>query len=74
MGLSSIQLDDLNRGFSFKSNKNLNMGMGLNEISALDAVNNLSEDDLRTVIKILGEEKEAFKIAKNIINIEVKKK
>ena len=37
----------LDRGFSFKSNKNLNMAMGLNEISALDAVNNLSEDDLR---------------------------
>ena len=67
LGLSSIQLDDLDRGFSFKSNKKLNMTMGLNEISALDAVNNLSEIDLRAVIKILGEEKEAFKIAKNIV-------
>ena len=67
LGLSSIQLDDLNRGFSFKSKKKLNMGMGLNEFSALEAVNNLSEVDLRTVIKILGEEKEAFKIAKNIV-------
>ena len=74
LGLSSIQLDDLNRGFSFKSNKNLNMGMGLNEISALDAVNNLSEDDLRTVIKILGEEKEAYKIAKNLIKYRSEKK
>ena len=36
LGLSSIQLDDLDRGFSFKSKKNLNMMMGLNEISALD--------------------------------------
>ena len=50
----------LDRGFSFKSNKDLNMGMGLNKISALDAVNNLSEVDLKSVIKILGEEKEAF--------------
>ena len=74
LGLSSIQLDDLNRGFSFKSNKNLNMSMGLNEISALDAVNNLSEDDLRTVIKILGEEKEAYKIAKNIVKYRSEKK
>ena len=47
LGLSSIQLDDLRRGFSFKSNKELNMSMGLNEISALDAVNNLSEIDLK---------------------------
>ena len=67
LGLSSIQLDDLERGFSFKSNKKLNMTMGLNEISALDAINNLSEKDLKLVIKILGDEKEASKIAKNIV-------
>ena len=74
LGLSSIQLDDLNRGFSFKSNKDLNMGMGLNKILALDVVNKLSEVDLRTVIKILGEEKEAFKIAKNIVKYRSEKK
>ena len=68
LGLSSIQLDDFDRGFSFKSNKKLNMTMGLNEISALDAINNLSEKDLKLVIKILGDEKEASKIAKNIVN------
>ena len=67
LGLSSIQLNDLNRGFSFKSEKKLNMKMGLNEISALDAINNLSELDLKLVIKILGEESEATKIAKNIV-------
>tara|TARA_B100000902_G_scaffold275508_1_gene261278 strand:- start:8 stop:604 length:597 start_codon:yes stop_codon:yes gene_type:complete len=68
LGLSSIQLDDLSRGFSFKSNKKLNMTMGLNEITALDAINNLSEADLKLVIRILGDEKEAAKIAKNIVN------
>ena len=67
LGLSSIQLDDLERGFSFKSNKRLNMTMGLNEISALDAINNLEEIDLKLVIKILGDEKEASRIAKNIV-------
>ena len=74
LGLSSIQLDDFNRGFSFKSNKKLNMTMGLNEISALDAINNLSETDLKLVIKILGDEKEASKIAKNIVNYRITKK
>ena len=67
LGLSSIQLNDLERGFSFKSINKLNMKMGLNEISALDAVNNLSEIDLKLIIKILGDEKEAYKIAKNIV-------
>ena len=67
LGLSSIQLDDLERGFSFKSNKKLDMTMGLNKISALEVVNNLSEEDLRLIIKILGDEKEASKIAKNIV-------
>ena len=74
LGLSSIQLNDLERGFSFKSNKKLNMTMGLNEISALDVINNLSETDLKSVIKILGEESEASKIAKNIVNHRRKKK
>ena len=50
------------------------MGRGLNKISALDAVNNLSEFDLKTIIKILGEEKEAFKIAKNIVKYRSEKK
>ena len=67
LGLSSIQLDDLDRGFSFKSNKSLDMCMGLNNISALEAVNNLSEIDLKLIIKILGDEKEASNIAKNIV-------
>ena len=67
LGLSSIQLNDLDRGFSFKSKKKLNMMMGLNEISALDVINNLSELDLKLVIKNLGDEKEASKIAKNIV-------
>jgi len=48
--------------------------MGLNEISALDAINNLSESDLKQVIKILGDEKEASKIAKNIVNYRNTKK
>ena len=67
LGLSSIQLDDFERGFSFNSKKKLDMTMGLNGVSALDAINNLSEEDLKLVIKILGDEKEATRIAKNIV-------
>ena len=42
LGLSSIQLNDLERGFSFKSSKDLDMSMGLSQISAKDVINNLS--------------------------------
>ena len=67
LGLSSIQLNDLERGFSFKSDKNLDMSMGQNAISAQDVINNLSELELKLIIKIFGEEKEAASIAKNIV-------
>ena len=55
LGLSYIQLNDLERGFSFKSNENLDMSMGLNQISAKEVINKLSELELRLIIKIFGE-------------------
>ena len=67
LGLSSIQLKDFKRGFSFKSKESLDMTMGLSNISAKDVINKLSEEQLKLIIKILGEEKEASKIAKNIV-------
>ncbi len=67
LGLSSIQLNNLNRGFSFKSKKKLDMTMGLSKISAQETINNLSETQLKLIIKILGEENEASKIARNIV-------
>jgi 16S rRNA (cytosine1402-N4)-methyltransferase len=74
LGLSSIQLNDPARGFSFKSKKNLDMSMGLNQISVQDVINNLSELDLKLIIKILGEEKDASRIAKNIVKFRSEKK
>ena len=67
LGLSSIQLKNLERGFSFKSKDKLDMSMGLSDISAEEVVNNFSEQKLRLIIKVLGEEKDASRIAKNII-------
>ena len=74
LGLSSIQLKDFKRGFSFRSKENLDMTMGLSNISAQEVVNNLSEPQLKLIIKILGEEKEASIIAKNIVRARTEKK
>jgi len=74
LGLSTFQLQDYSRGFSFKSNEKIDMQMGLSEISAGDAVNTLDEKSLKLIIKILGDEKEAGKIARNIIKARTIKK
>ncbi len=67
LGLSSIQLMNLNRGFSFKSKGKLDMSMGLNSFSAEEVINNLSEKDIKLILKFFGNENEASKIAKNIV-------
>ena len=67
LGLSSFQLKNLKRGFSFKSKDKIDMTMGLSDISAQEVINSLSEKDLKLIIKILGEEKDASRIAKNIV-------
>ena len=67
LGLSNIQLKNLDRGFSFNSKSSLDMSMGLSIISAEEVINKFSEQKLKLIIKILGEEKDASRIAKNIV-------
>ena len=67
LGLSSFQLSDDKRGFSFKSKNSLNMQMGLNKYTAYDVVNFLDKECLANIIKIFGEEKDNRKIAQRII-------
>ena len=73
LGISLMQMNSFERGFSFKSNYRLDMGMGLNSIDALKVVNNFSPGTLKIIIKILGEEKEASNIVRNIISERKKK-
>ena len=67
LGVSSFQIKNLDRVFSFNSKNNLDMSMGLNEITALQVVNNLSQQNLKYILRLFGEEKEAGIISKNII-------
>jgi len=61
LGISSFQLLDMSRGFSFKSKDKIDMNMGLSSISAEEIINNYEENDLKLIIKIFGDEKEASK-------------
>ncbi len=68
LGLSTNQLEDPKRGFSFLTNNPLNMGMGKNKKTVLDVINKYSEDQLSNIFYKFGEEKFSRKIAKKIIN------
>ena len=67
-GISSFQLDDYSRGFSFNSEVKLDMRMGKNKISAYEIVNEAPLEDLNSIIKIFGEDNDHKRIAKEIIN------
>ena len=66
LGLSSFQLSDQKRGFSFRSKDFLNMEMGINEHDAYNVVNTLDKEYLAKIIKILGDEKDGRIIANKI--------
>ena len=73
LGISSFQLADQKRGFSFNSKNSLNMEMGLNERSAYDVVNTFDKKKLAFIIKTFGEEKYGKIIANKIYNYRKKK-
>jgi len=73
LGLSSFQLADKKRGFSFNSENFLNMEMGINEYSAYDVINTLEKEQLATIIKVLGDEKDGKIIANKIDKYRSKK-
>ncbi len=67
LGFSLTQINDPTKGLSFNHKGKLNMKMGLNDYSAHETINFLSEDDLYKIFKIFGEEQMSKKIAKKII-------
>ncbi len=75
LGVSSFQLDCLNRGFSYRNNDALDMRMDQSSgFSACDVVNNYSQEKLAQVIREYGEERYARRIAGRICTERAKKR
>jgi len=73
LGYSYSQIKDPTKGLSFNSIGDLNMRMGLNDFSAKDVINKLEASQLEKIFKFFGEEKEAKKIALEIVQERKKK-
>lgn len=68
LGVSSPQLDEADRGFSFHKDAPLDMRMNRDQsLNAYDVVNTYSANDLTKILKTYGEEKYANSIAKGIV-------
>jgi 16S rRNA (cytosine1402-N4)-methyltransferase len=67
LGVSSMQLDEASRGFSFRQEGPLDMRMSREGESAADLVNDLEEAELAKIIRDYGEEPMAKRIARAIV-------
>jgi 16S rRNA (cytosine1402-N4)-methyltransferase len=67
LGVSSMQLDQAARGFSFRLDGPLDMRMGHDGPTAADVVAHAGERDLATIIATLGEERHARAVARAIV-------
>jgi 16S rRNA (cytosine1402-N4)-methyltransferase len=67
LGVSSMQLDQAERGFSFQKDGPLDMRMGQSGRSAADLVNEASEETLADILYLFGEERASRRIARAIV-------
>ncbi|WP_022711357.1 16S rRNA (cytosine(1402)-N(4))-methyltransferase RsmH [Pseudochrobactrum sp. AO18b] len=66
IGVSSMQIDEADRGFSFQKDGPLDMRMSSQGLSAADVVNQYKMGDLARIFNFLGEERHAGRIARMI--------
>lgn len=67
IGVSSMQVDQAERGFSFKKDGFLDMRMSRQGLSAADVVNTFSQEELANIIYLYGEERFSRRIASAIV-------
>jgi 16S rRNA (cytosine1402-N4)-methyltransferase len=68
IGVSSMQIDDPSRGFSFRADGPLDMRMAQSGETAADLVNTMEENDLADLIYRYGEERRSRAVARAIVN------
>ncbi len=74
LGVSSHQIDTAKRGFSFMQDGDLDMRMDkTSELSAAEVINEYSKEELQDIFYKYGEEREAFRIARAIVEERKKK-
>jgi 16S rRNA (cytosine1402-N4)-methyltransferase len=69
IGVSSMQLDQADRGFSFREDGPLDMRMSMSGPTAADFVNTAEEEDIANVVYRYGEERASRKVARKIIEM-----
>lgn len=67
LGVSSMQIDQADRGFSFMHDGPLDMRMGADGPTAADLVNTLDQEELARIIFVYGEERESRRVARAIV-------
>ena len=69
LGVSSFQLDELERGFSYRADAPLDMRMDQSSTgeTAADVLNSASQDELERILRVYGEERYARKIAHAVV-------
>jgi 16S rRNA (cytosine1402-N4)-methyltransferase len=67
LGVSSMQIDQADRGFSFMQDGPLDMRMGADGPTAADLVNTLEQEELARIIFVYGEERESRRVARAIV-------
>lgn len=73
LGISSEQIDESGRGFSFQRDEPLDMRMGKQGLTAADVLNGWSEETLESILRGFGEERRARQIARAIVERREKK-
>ena len=73
VGVSSMQIDQGMRGFSFQNDGPLDMRMSREGVSAADVVNHMEEADIARILFLYGEEKRSRAVAREIVRVRAEK-